>query len=71
MIFDIPADDFSDIMTLDQFVGTAQCGAFIPSDGCGWIGTETHHSYDLDVWDWYFRNKDLPIEATHVHWYNK
>ena len=57
MSFTESADTFSDIMTLDQFNCAAGCGAFIPSDGCGWIGTETHFSYDLDVWEWYLRNK--------------
>lgn len=71
MNFDIPADDFSDIMTLEDFIGSAKCGAFIPSDGCGWIGTETHYSYDVDVWEWYYRNRELPKGATYVHWYNK
>lgn len=71
MKFTVAADTFSDIMTVDQFSCSVDCGAFIPTDGCGWIGTETHFSYDLDVWEWYLRNKKLPEDATHVHWYNK
>jgi hypothetical protein len=70
-MFDKSRDDYSDLMTLDQFNAAVGCGAFIPTDGCGWIGTETHFSYDHDVWEWYLKGKKIPSTATHVHWYNK
>lgn len=68
MIFDEPKDKYADVMTVKEFADCVKCGGFIPDDGCGYFGTETHYSYDGDVWT-LIRN--LPENATHVHWYNK
>lgn len=67
VMFDVPADKYADIMTLKEFAECINCGAFIPDDGCGWIGTETHYNYEFNVWT----TATLPEGATHVHWYNK
>ncbi|UOL48551.1 hypothetical protein QGX12_gp093 [Pseudomonas phage Kremar] len=67
MTFDIEADKYRDLFTIKEFAECVACGAFIPDDGCGWFGTETHYSYDLSVWG----VDKIPEGATHVHWYNK
>lgn len=66
MSFDVEADKYADIFTLKEFADCVNCGAFIPDDGIGYYGTETHYSYSGDVWAYF-----PPKEATHVHWYNK
>jgi hypothetical protein len=71
MIFNQERDYFSDVMTIKDFLQSVKCGAFIPDDGCGWLGNETHFNYGVDVWEWYFRGKEIPEGVTHVHWYNK
>jgi hypothetical protein len=66
MIFDVEKDQYADIMTIHEFDACVKCGAFIPDDGNGYYGTETHYSYSAGVWsEWPTK------EATHVHWYNK
>lgn len=57
--------DFADVMTKDEWIASVKVGAFIPSDGDGYWGTETHFSYDA------YAFKPAPSEATHVHWFNK
>lgn len=71
MNIDQKRDECSDVMTLREFHETVKCGAFIPDDGCGWLGNETHYSYSIDVWEWYFRGTEIPEGVTHVHWYNR
>lgn len=66
MIFNQVRDKYSDVMTLVEFDGAEQCGAFIPDDGIGYYGTETHYSYSANVWAYF-----PPEGATHVHWYNR
>ena len=58
-------DDYVDVMSISEFDGCVMCGAFIPDDGNGYYGTETHYSYKYGVWSEY-----PPEGATHVHWYN-
>lgn len=71
MIFDVEADKYADIFTLRDFVDAVVCGAFIPDDGIGYYGTETHYSYAAGVW-----GCDIGVVTavengvTHVHWYN-
>lgn len=68
MIFDVEKDKYADIFTIEEFVDAVVCGAFIPDDGTGYFGTDTHYSYEAGVWGW---NGKRPEGATHVHWYNK
>lgn len=71
MIFDQPTDKFADIFTLTEFKQALQSGLFIPDDGCGYFGTETHFSFDFEIWEMLEKLKTRPEGATHVHWYNK
>lgn len=65
-MFDQKKDKFGDLFTTEEFASAVACGAFIPDDGCGWFGTETHYTYEGCIW------RDLPpAGATHVHWFNK
>lgn len=65
-MFEELRDDYSDVMTLDDFFECEDHGLLIPDDGCGFYGTETNYIYDFSIW------RHLPPEgATHVHWYNK
>lgn len=68
MSFDVEKSEYGDLFTFKEFVDAVNCGAFIPDDGCGYLGTETHYSYDYSVWSWDGR---LPKDVTHVHWFNK
>lgn len=65
-MFNKARDEYSDLMTINDFLEAEEQGIFIPDDGCGFYGTETHYTYDVSIW------RHLPPEgATHVHWYNK
>lgn len=61
---------YGEVFTIKDFALSVVCGAFIPDDGIGFYGTETHYTYDLGVWV-------VPVQearelgATHVHWFNK
>lgn len=55
-----------EIMTIEEFSNCVKCGAFVPSDGSGHWGTETHYTYEGSVW-----SGMSPHGATHVHWFNK
>jgi hypothetical protein len=55
----------SDVMTAEEWESCVECGAFIPDDGIGYWGTETHYNMRCDS----FMRK--PEGATHVHWYNR
>lgn len=61
------ADEYGDLYTLNEFATNVVLGAFIPSDGFGLFGTETHYSFDEHVWG----AEQIPEGATHVHWFNK
>lgn len=63
--FDVVADGIGDVLTKEEWEQHVEVGAFIRSDGCGYWGTETHYSYDLNCFD------PAPEGATHVHWFNK
>lgn len=63
--FNIEKDDYSDVMTLEEWKESVNCGCFIPDDGTGYYGTENAYSYKYDSFD------EAPEGATHVHWYNK
>ena len=66
MMFNVVRDKYADVMPIPEFDGCVDVGAFIPDDGNGYYGTETHYSYSYGVWS------DYPPEgATHVHWYNQ
>lgn len=68
IIFDQVADKYADIMPIEEFKECVACGAFIPDDGIGYLGTETHYTYQSSVWNW----GSFALEgATHVHWYNR
>ena len=66
-VVDFPeeVDDYVDLIQADNWASCVACGAFIPSDGFGYWGTETHYSRQYNC----FLKK--PEGATHVHWYNK
>lgn len=65
--FDMEAEEgLGDVMTIKDFRDCVRCGAFIPSDGSGCYGTETHYTWDWSVW-----HNAPPDGATHVHWFNK
>ena len=64
-VFDVVDDGVADTMTKQQWLDAVEVGAFIPDDGCGYWGTETHYSYDFDCFN------PAPEGATHVHWYNR
>ncbi len=54
-----------DIMTKEEWIECVRCGAFIPDDGVGYWGTETHYGEQFDSFH------VAPKSATHVHWFNK
>lgn len=66
MIFDQPKMNIGEeVMDIEEWNAYVECGLFIPNDGSGHWGTETHYTYEGSVW------RDAPEGATHVHWYNK
>lgn len=59
-------NSYTDIMTIAEFFECERLGIFIPDDGTGYYGTQTHYTCDVSLW------QHLPPEcATHVHWFNK
>lgn len=70
-MFDENRDKYSDLFTIKEFGEQILCGAFIADDGVGYFGTETHYSFDFDVFYIVHVGQPIPVEATHVHWYNK
>lgn len=68
MVYDVAVEEgFGDVYTLEDFLGCVKVGAFIPDDGVGYFGTESHYSWEAYVWS----TKEVPEGATHVHWFNK
>ena len=63
-MFTTQASDYSDIMTVKEFVENVKCGAFIPDDGVGYWGNETHYGREFYCFEL------PPKEATHSHWFN-
>lgn len=63
--FDEPKDNFGDLFTIEEWNHWVEQGGFVPSDGCGYWGTETHYSYSFNCFH------QAPAGATHVHWYNR
>lgn len=70
-MFDQEKDKYADIFTIEEFVNAVVAGVFIPDDGNGYYGTETHYTYDLGVWGGAGVATAIQEGATHVHWYNK
>jgi putative hydrolases of HD superfamily len=63
-------EDYGDLMTLDDFRGSVECGAICDDDGSGCASNGTHHVDDrIDLYD--LRDAALPPGTTHVLWYNK
>ncbi|UAV90005.1 hypothetical protein REC_156 [Pseudomonas phage REC] len=68
MVFDQPKMDIGeDVFTIKEFASLVNCGAFIPDDGSGHWGNETHFTWEGSVWS----ATSIPEGATHVHWFNK
>lgn len=67
MKFDVLAKADCDVYTIQDFAECVKVGGFIPDDGVGFFGTETHYSYSGNVWT----ATKLEENATHVHWFNK
>lgn len=70
-MFDEKTDKWGEVYTLSEFHESLKCGAFIPSDGSGYFGNETHYSFDYSVWGMIERMESRPKGATHIHWFNK
>lgn len=63
-----PLPKYGDHMTIQEFLESVECGAFIPDDGDGSWATEGSYEMGSSVWS------DLnnpPAWATHVVWFNK
>lgn len=54
-----------DIIEAGPWNTMVECGLFIPYDGTGYWGTETHFNRSYDAFD------KPPAGATHVHWFDK
>ena len=66
-VVDFPneVDDYVDLIPADDWARYVACGAFLPYDGIGYWGTETHYDRNTSAF------KSQPVDATHVHWYNR
>jgi hypothetical protein len=75
----IPEDDLSCLMTLDEFIKSVDCMAFIDYDGYGHLATATEVSDKIVIPSHVFtkkkrfRKKFLRMTEgfTHVVWYNR
>lgn len=65
-VYDVESDHVGEVYTIDEFIDLVKVGAFIPDDGFGVFGTETHYNYEYFAW-----STIPPKDATHVHWFNK
>lgn len=64
-MFNVKSERYVDVMSKGEWISYVKCGVFIPDDGFGYWGSETHYSEDHDSFS------KPPKEATHVHWFNK
>lgn len=71
VVYDIPASKFGDLFTIEDFGNLVKVGAFISDDGVGYFGTESHYTYDHDVFTTLRGMGRRPAGSTHIHWFNK
>lgn len=65
-----PIDPEADLITIEAFRASVECGAFIDYDGFGEWATGTHVS-DITIRPSQLARTTPPPWATHVVWYNR
>ena len=74
IIFDSKEIDkeWSDLMTIDDFIDCCECGGFIDSDGSGYYASDKHESNIQTIPSMITSNMIVRRDGlTHVVWYNK
>ena len=67
--YDEPVSDYADVMTVEEFIGCCDVGAFIDYDGFGHPVKGDAMAGDLEIKP--SRSGLIPADATHVAWYNR
>lgn len=62
--------DYGDIMTLEEFIDSCNCGGFCNYDGSGYYALETSCS-DITIYPSDITNNKYRKDFTHVIWFNK
>jgi hypothetical protein len=62
---------YGDLMTMDEFIGCVECGAFIDYDGFGRYATETEMEGSEFVKPSMVENKTIDRTYTHIVWFNR
>lgn len=65
-----PHNEWGDLMTLQDFLGCVECGAFIDYDGYGELATATTVS-NIEISPSEVKRFEFPEWATHILWYNR
>lgn len=66
-VFPHKNEDYGDLMPLNEWWESVDCGCFTSWDGSGYFSNGTHHTYEGSV----FERENIPAGATHVLWFNK
>jgi hypothetical protein len=70
----IPLDDEDCIMLVDEYLENVKCGALIDSDGMGEVARNGFIAKSLINSSWIYPSQGIdviPLDATHIVWYNK
>lgn len=65
-----PIPDYGDLMTLEEFIDSCECGGFIDYDGDGYYSTGTEMS-TLEISPSDVIAKKFRKDFTHVVWFNR
>jgi len=63
--------DYTDLMTLDEFVDCVKTGLFIDYDGSGYYATESLYDRDSPAIPSEIKQGKINSSYTHVAWFNK
>lgn len=66
----VPRDEinYGDMLTIDEFNGMCDYDAIIDDDG---YGHPVKDGFVDDSWKVYPSTRDIPIDATHILWFNR
>lgn len=67
-MYDEHIPKYGDIMTVEEFIEACKCGAFIDYDG---FGNPAKDGYMSSMIISPSRLSQIPLDATHIVWYNR
>ena len=61
--------DVMDLMTPEEFIEDCECGCFIDYDGYGHPVKDGYE--DISIYIYPSALIEIPLDATHINWYNR